>query len=107
MGIWQHVWLEATGPVAVRDPAAMTEVRLPEGSEAAVTVRCQLENARPPSKTWNWCEIVPEAADGTPDGPAVEARTKVTLPPRKLHEAVLRPKQHPTSCCTSRGSGGP
>ena len=47
MGIWQHVWLEATGPVAVRDPAAMTAVRLPDAAEAAVTIRCQLENSTP------------------------------------------------------------
>ena len=45
MGLWQHVWLEATGPVAVRDPAAMTDVRLPERDRAAVTIRCRLDNS--------------------------------------------------------------
>ena len=46
LGLWQHVWLEATGPVAVRDPAAITDVCLPKAAEAAVTVRCQLDNRR-------------------------------------------------------------
>ena len=96
MGIWQHVWLEATGPVAVRDPAAVTKVSLPDAAEAAVTIRCQLENAAAADKTVELvAEIVPEAADGTPDGPAVEARTKVTLSPRKLTEVVLRPQEQP------------
>ena len=31
MGIWQHVWLEGTGPVAVRDPAGFVDLSgLPE-----------------------------------------------------------------------------
>ena len=51
MGLWQHVWLEATGPVAVRDPAAMTDVRLPAPTEAAVTVRCQFDNPSPEEKS--------------------------------------------------------
>ena len=44
MGLWQHVWLEATGPVVVRDPAAFVELRPPDAKEAAVTIRCQIEN---------------------------------------------------------------
>ena len=95
MAIWQHVWLEATGPVAVRDPAAMTAVRLPDAAEASVTIRCQLENAAAEAKTVELvAQILPEAADGTADGPAVEARTNLTLPPRTTVEVPLGPQAH-------------
>ena len=96
MGIWQHVWLEATGPVAVRDPAAMTEVRLPDAAEASVTIRCQLENAAAEAKNVELvAQIVPEAADGAADGPAVESLMNLTLPPRTTVEVPLGPQAHP------------
>jgi hypothetical protein len=34
LGLWQHVWLQASGPVAVRDPATFTELKSPAGEEA-------------------------------------------------------------------------
>ena len=79
MGLWQHVWLEATGPVAVRDPAAMTDVRLPDAAEAAVTVRCQLDNPSPVEQNVELTvRIAPDGFAGAP----IEIRTKVTAPPR-------------------------
>ena len=75
MGLWQHVWLESTGPVAVRDPAAMTDVRLPGASEAAVTVRCQLDNTSAVQRKVELrVRIAPDGFAGTP----VEIRTEAT-----------------------------
>jgi hypothetical protein len=92
MGLWQTVWLEATGPVAVRDPAAVTEVRLPEGEEAAVTIRCHLDNAAGTErKVELTARISPEGAKGK----SVLVRTNVTVPARSLTEVILKPHQHP------------
>lgn len=44
VGIWQHVWLEATGAVAVRDPAAFVDVD-GDGSTARLTVKTKLQNS--------------------------------------------------------------
>ena len=64
MGIWQHVWLEATGPVAVRDPAAMTEVSLPDaargGSHDSLPVgKLHFSKAEP----WNWSATIAPAGN--------------------------------------------
>jgi hypothetical protein len=69
IGLWQHVWLEATGPVAVRDPAAMTDLKTVE-----LSVR-----------------IAPDGFTAAP----VETRATVTAPPRALTEVVLKPQAHP------------
>ena len=92
MGLWQHVWLEATGPVAVRDPAAMTDVRLPEAAEAAVTIRLHLDNAADEERKVELiARISPDGFKGKP----VEVRTNVTVPARALTELILKPEQHP------------
>jgi exo-1,4-beta-D-glucosaminidase len=44
VGIWQHVWLEATGAVAVRDPAAFVDLDLDAGT-ARFTVKTKLQNS--------------------------------------------------------------
>lgn len=92
MGLWQNVWLEATGPVAVRDPAAFTDVRLPGGDAAAVTLRLHLANATAHEQQ------VDLAARITPDGfagAAIEVRTRVTLAAGALTEVILKPDEHP------------
>ena len=45
MGIWRDVHLYATGPVALRYPAALTKLNLPSTDEAQLTVRAELTNA--------------------------------------------------------------
>ena len=92
MGLWQHVWLEATGPVAVRDPAAMTDVRLPGAAEAAVTVRCQLDNPSPTERSVDLSVRI--APDGFAAEP-VEFRAKATAAPHALTEVVLKPQDYP------------
>ena len=92
LGLWQHVWLEATGPVAVRDPAAFTAVRLPEADQAAVTVRCHLENSSPVEQTVELLAgIRPE---GFPAAP-VESHARITVPPATLTEVILAPPAQP------------
>lgn len=43
-GIWQKVFLSATGPVAIRDPQITTDLPLPKLDTADVTIRTTLEN---------------------------------------------------------------
>jgi exo-1,4-beta-D-glucosaminidase len=92
MGLWQHVWLEATGPVAVRDPAAFTAVTLPEGTRAAATLRLHLDNSAASE------ELVELSARIAPDGfagEAVEVRTNIMVRADGQSEVVLKPEDHP------------
>ena len=92
MGLWQNVWLEATGVVAVRDPAAFTDVRLPGGDEASVTLRLHLENAAAhEQKVELTARIKPEAFSGA----TIEVRTNVVLAASSLTEIILKPDMHP------------
>ncbi|GGA57124.1 hypothetical protein GCM10011507_05570 [Edaphobacter acidisoli] len=43
-GIWQKVYLSATGDVAVKDPLVTTDLPLPETSSADVTVQATVQN---------------------------------------------------------------
>ena len=45
MGIWRDVHIRATGPIALRYPAALTKVNLPSTDKAMLTVRAELTNA--------------------------------------------------------------
>lgn len=92
MGLWQNVWLEATGSVAVRDPAAFTDVRLPEGDSASVTLRLHLENAKAcEQKVELTARIKPEGFNGS----TINVRTNITLAASSVSEIILNPKVHP------------
>jgi hypothetical protein len=43
-GIWQRVFLSATGPVQIRDPLVTTDLPLPKTDSADVTIQATLEN---------------------------------------------------------------
>jgi hypothetical protein len=43
-GIWQKVWLSASGPVLVEDPLVITDLPLPKTDSADLTVKATLEN---------------------------------------------------------------
>ena len=45
MGVWRDVRILATGPIAMRYPAALPSLHLPSTDQAAVTVRTELTNA--------------------------------------------------------------
>jgi beta-mannosidase len=44
-GIWQQVFLSATGPVQVKDPLVITDISLPGLDTATVTIQTTLENS--------------------------------------------------------------
>ncbi|MBI5684011.1 MAG: beta galactosidase jelly roll domain-containing protein [Verrucomicrobia bacterium] len=44
-GLWQDVYLEFTGPVAIRDPFVVTRLPLPDTSRATLEVSAELANA--------------------------------------------------------------
>lgn len=45
MGIWRDVRIRATGPVALRYPAAFAQLDRPSAHQARLTIRVELENA--------------------------------------------------------------
>jgi hypothetical protein len=92
MGIWQHIWIESSGPVAVWDPAAFTDVQLPGGKQAAITVRFHVENTRPePTETEVAARIEPSGFTG----PAMEVHQRIEVPARTQQEVVLMPGEFP------------
>ncbi|HXW14155.1 MAG TPA: glycoside hydrolase family 2 protein [Terriglobia bacterium] len=92
MGIWQHVWIESSGPVAVWDPAAFADVQLPTGKQAAITLRFHVENTRPqPTETEVTARIEPRGFTG----PAIEVRRRIDLPASTQQEVVFTPSEFP------------
>ncbi|MCL4402332.1 MAG: hypothetical protein M1436_06695, partial [Acidobacteria bacterium] len=74
--------------VAVWDPAAFTALELPSCTEAAITLKFQLENvASSPVEA----EVVARIGST----PAIEVRRKVTLRAGALEEVVLTPAEFP------------
>jgi hypothetical protein len=45
MGLWQNVWLDWTGPVAIRNPFVIPDLPLPETNRATLQVSAELANA--------------------------------------------------------------
>jgi len=92
MGIWQHVWIESSGPVAIWDPAAFTDVQLPGGKQAAVSLRFHVENARSePTETEITARIKPRGFTG----PAIEVHKRIVMPTQTKQEVVLTPEEFP------------
>jgi beta-galactosidase/beta-glucuronidase len=87
MGIWQDVWLEATGPVAVRDPFVVTKLPLPDTSSARLTVRLSLRNAAASEK------LVALKVRIMPDG--IELVKSVAAPAQSSLDLVLTPEEFP------------
>ena len=91
MGIWQHFWLESNGEIVVRDPAAFTDVKLPGGKEAAVTIRCLLENSTTKEQSADLLvRISPDGFTGKP----IQIRSKTILPAGKTTEIILKPAEY-------------
>ncbi len=92
MGIWQHVWIEASGPVAAWDPAAFTDVELPGGKQAAVTLRLQVENTGTSAQP---TEIVAQIKPRGFTGAAIQVTKHVDVPPGAPREVILTPAEFP------------
>jgi Glycosyl hydrolases family 2 len=92
VGLWQHVWLEGTGVVAVRDPAAFVERLSTENREALLTIKVQLQNTAPEALTVDL--RVRLEPDGFPGDP-LAFRSRQTVPPGTEQEITLHPGDHP------------
>ncbi len=92
MGIWQHVWLESSGPVAVSDPAAFTDVQLLGGRQAAVTVRVEVRNASGKAVK---AEVVARISEGGQGAPIVEVRRTVEMNGGASREVIFTPAEYP------------
>lgn len=90
IGIWQHVWLEAKGVVAVRDPAAFVESAEPQ--EARLTVKVKLQNTAHQAATVDL--LVRLEPDGF-QAAGLSFRSRQTIPPSTEQEITLHSGDHP------------
>ncbi len=80
-GLWQKVWLSATGPVAIDDPLVTTDLPLPKLDSADVTVKATLRNT------------TAKAQRGVLEGSFGDVRFSkaVTLAPNSKQEVAFEP----------------
>ena len=90
-GLWQKVWLSASGPVLVEDPLVITDLPLPKTDTADITVKTALENTseKPQSGT-----LEGSFGSGAP-GDLVQFSQRVTVPPKSTQDVTLDPKSVP------------
>jgi len=81
-GLWQKVWLSASGPVLVEDPLVITDLPLPSTATADVTVKATLENTSD------------KAQKGVLDGSFgdVQFSQNVTVAAKSTQPVTLEPK---------------
>jgi hypothetical protein len=84
-GLWQKVWLSASGPVLIDDPQVITDLPLPRTDSADISVNAALQNttAKPQTGTL-------EGAFGD-----ITFSQKVTLKPNETRTVALDPKSIP------------
>ncbi len=81
-GLWQKVWLSASGPVLIDDPQVITDLPLPRTDSADITVNATLENTSD------------KAQKGTLEGAFgdITFSQKVTLKPNETQTVTVDPK---------------
>ena len=84
-GLWQKVWLSASGPVLIEDPLVKTDLPLPDTSQADVTVQSTLTNTSD------------KKVSGELEGSFGDVRftQKVTLAPNSTQTVTVDPKTAP------------
>lgn len=84
-GIWQKVYLSATGPVVLRDPLVTTDLPLPRTDSADLTVQATLEN------------VTSAPVTGTLQGTieSIHFEKKITLAPHSTRTVHLTAKDTP------------
>ena len=84
-GLWQKVWLSASGPVLIDDPQVITDLPLPKTDSADITVNATLQNASAKPQT------------GTLEGTIgdITFSQKVTLKPNETRDLTFDPKSTP------------
>lgn len=85
MGVWRDVRIEATGPIAMRYPAALARLNLPLKDQAAVTVRTELTNSS--------AHVVEAVLKGRIEDRAFEQ--PVRLEPRETQVVHFTPEKFP------------
>jgi hypothetical protein len=90
-GIWQKVWLSASGPVLIEDPLVITDLPLPSTATADITIKTTLQNTSS------------KREKGTLEGSFgdVQFSTPVTLEPNATQTVSLDPKTTPALHLTS------
>lgn len=94
MGIWQDVWLEASGPVAIRDPFVLAKLPLPEIDTARLSAHFSLESASATSTDVH-VRIRIEPDNFQAAGQTIELETSVKVEPQATLEVTLKPEQFP------------
>jgi hypothetical protein len=84
-GLWQKVWLSASGPVVINDPQVITDLPLPKTDSADITVNATLQNTSAKPQT------------GTLEGTIgdITFSQKVTLKPNETRDLSFDPKSTP------------
>jgi hypothetical protein len=90
-GLWQKVWLSASGPVLVEDPLVITDLPLPITDTADITIKSTLENTSDKPQTGT---LEGNFGSGAP-GDSVQFSQKVTLKPKETQTITLDPKSTP------------
>lgn len=92
VGIWQHIWLEATGDLVVLDPAGFVTKLTPSHDSASIKVRFHCETATTkPVGAEARIRIEPQGFSGK----AIEVRGKMTVQPGKAQEFIFDAADHP------------
>ena len=86
MGIWQDVYLESTGPVAIKDPFVRTKLPLPRTDKANLTVSAELTNSSDSVQKGIYCAQL--------EGQTLFKET-VELQPGEARIVTMAPEQHP------------
>ena len=94
-GLWQKVWLSASGPVLVEDPLVITDLPLPDISQADLTVKVTLDNTSGKDVTGELVgEVVPGPL-GTAGEPAATFAQKVKLRAARTEAVSLNAQTTP------------
>jgi len=84
MGLWQEVWIDTSGPVAIRNPFVVTRLPLPETDRATLAISAELVNATAsPAKG---------LLRGSIAGTDVRFEQPVELGPRETRLVTIDPK---------------
>ena len=87
IGLWQDVYLDFRGPVAIRDPFVTTQLPLPQTSPAALRVSATLVNS---SGT-----LLEGVLKGTIEETGGQFEAKVRLAPNESKEVVFSSAEYP------------
>ena len=96
-GIWQKVYLSATGPVVFKDPLVTTDLPLPKTDSSDVAVQATVEN------------VTDQPVKGTLEGTIenIAFQRDVELAPHSTQQVSFDSKNTPRCTSSIPGSGGP